>query len=81
MLAVLRNVLTADQGRMLEEGSLDLGFLRMPFAGSPGVLIDSLPVARFMPNSHVRLLQRYLLYSCPFSSYTSSEVAESVSSG
>src|ERR1700747_796148 len=27
----LRNILTADQGPMLEEGSLDLGFLRLPF--------------------------------------------------
>ena len=35
----LRNVLTADQGRMLEleEGALDIGFLRMPFNGGPGV--------------------------------------------
>jgi DNA-binding transcriptional LysR family regulator len=33
----LRNVLTADQGRMLEEGSLDLGFLWMPFASGPSL--------------------------------------------
>jgi DNA-binding transcriptional LysR family regulator len=33
----LRNILTADQGRMLEEGSLDLGFLRMPFATGPNL--------------------------------------------
>ena len=33
----LRNVLTADQGPMLEEGSLDLGFLRMPFNTGPNL--------------------------------------------
>jgi DNA-binding transcriptional LysR family regulator len=51
----LRNVLTADQGRMLEEGSLDLGFLRMPFAGSPGVGVVPIhqePFVMVVPSSH-----------------------------
>jgi DNA-binding transcriptional LysR family regulator len=53
----LRNVLTADQGRMLEEGSLDLGFLRMPFAGSPGVGVGVVPIHQepfvmVVPSSH-----------------------------
>ena len=51
----LRNVLTADQGRMLEEGSLDLGFLRMPFAGSPGVDVVPIhqePFVMVVPSSH-----------------------------
>src|SRR4029077_21199580 len=51
----LRNVLTADQGRMLEEGSLDLGFVRMPFAGSPGLSVVPIPQEPFvmvLPSSH-----------------------------
>lgn len=51
----LRNVLTADQGRMLEEGSLDLGFLRMPFASGPGlevVPIHQEPFVLVVPASH-----------------------------
>ena len=51
----LRNVLTADQERMLEEGSLDLGFLRMPFIGSPE--IEAMPIHKeqfviVVPASH-----------------------------
>jgi DNA-binding transcriptional LysR family regulator len=51
----LRNVLTADQGRMLEEGSLDLGFLRMPFAEGPGVDVVPIhqePFVMVVPSSH-----------------------------
>jgi DNA-binding transcriptional LysR family regulator len=51
----LRNVLTADQGRMLEEGSLDLGFLRMPFASGPRlevVPIHQEPFVLVVPASH-----------------------------
>jgi DNA-binding transcriptional LysR family regulator len=51
----LRNVLTADQGRILEEGSLDLGFLRMPFAGGPAVEVVPIhqePFVVVVPSSH-----------------------------
>jgi DNA-binding transcriptional LysR family regulator len=51
----LRNVLTADQGRMLEESSLDLGFLRMPFARGPGVEVVPIhqePFILVVPSSH-----------------------------
>jgi DNA-binding transcriptional LysR family regulator len=40
---------------MLEEGSLDLGFLRMPFAGSPGVDVVPIhqePFVAVVPSSH-----------------------------
>ena len=51
----LRNVLTADQRRMLEEGSLDVGFLRMPFI--PGPEIEVMPIHKeqfviVVPASH-----------------------------
>jgi DNA-binding transcriptional LysR family regulator len=51
----LRNVLTADQGKMLEEGALDLGFLRMPFIGGPSV--EVVPILEeqlviVVPSSH-----------------------------
>jgi DNA-binding transcriptional LysR family regulator len=61
----LRNVLTADQGRMLEEGSLDLGFLRMPFAGSPGV--DVVPIFKshlLWSYPHPTLWHENRLYAC-----------------
>ena len=38
----LRNILTADQGAMLEEGSLDLGFLRTPFNAGPNLEMASI---------------------------------------
>ncbi|HYZ73255.1 MAG TPA: LysR substrate-binding domain-containing protein [Chthoniobacterales bacterium] len=44
----LRNVLTADQGRMLEEGSLDVGFLRMPFIGSPQIEVMPIHSEQFV---------------------------------
>jgi len=40
---------------MLEEGSLDLGFLRMPFAGSPSVDVVPIhqePFVMVVPSSH-----------------------------
>lgn len=51
----LRNILTADQGPMLEEGSIDLGFLRMPFSTGPN--LDVAPVHKeefvlVVPSSH-----------------------------
>jgi len=51
----LRNVLTADQGPMLEEDSLDLGFLRMPFNTGPN--LESAPIHQedfvlVVPSSH-----------------------------
>jgi DNA-binding transcriptional LysR family regulator len=51
----LRNVLTADQGPMLEEDSLDLGFLRMPFNTGPN--LEAAPIHQedfvlVVPSSH-----------------------------
>jgi len=51
----LRNVLTADQGLMLEEGSIDLGFLRMPFATGPNLEVAPIHQENFLlvvPSSH-----------------------------
>ena len=75
----LRNVLTADQGPMLEEGSLDLGFLRMPFATGPNLEVAPIHQEEFVlvvPSSHalarksgVRLretaYETYVLYDRP----------------
>lgn len=75
----LRNVLTADQGPMLEEGSLDLGFLRMPFATGPNLDVAPIHQEEFVlvvPSSHalarksgVRLRETanetYVLYDRP----------------
>ena len=38
----LRNILTADQGQMLEEGALDLGFLRLPFNAGPNLEVATI---------------------------------------
>jgi DNA-binding transcriptional LysR family regulator len=51
----LRNILTADQGPMLEEGSLDLGFLRMPFNTGPNLEVAPIHQEEFVlvvPSSH-----------------------------
>ncbi len=59
----LRNVLTADQGLMLEEGSIDLGFLRMPFATGPNLEVAPIHQENFLlvvPSSHARNCQRDL---------------------
>jgi DNA-binding transcriptional LysR family regulator len=51
----LRNILTADQGPMLEEGSLDLGFLRMPFNSGPNLEVAAIHEEAFVvvvPSSH-----------------------------
>jgi DNA-binding transcriptional LysR family regulator len=51
----LRNILTADQGPMLEEGSLDLGFLRMPFSSGPNLEVAPIHQEEFVlvvPSSH-----------------------------
>jgi len=51
----LRNILTADQGPMLEEGSLDLGFLRMPFNTGPNLEVAPVHQEEFVlvvPSSH-----------------------------
>jgi DNA-binding transcriptional LysR family regulator len=51
----LFNVLTADQGSMLEEGSLDLGFLRMPFAAGPNLEVATIHQEDFVivvPSCH-----------------------------
>jgi len=51
----LRNILTAEQVQMLETGSLDIGFLRLPIGEHPA--IDVVPVHReplvlVVPSSH-----------------------------
>ena len=51
----LRNILTADQVQMLETGSLDIGFLRLPIGEHPA--LDVVPVHRepfvlVVPTSH-----------------------------
>ena len=51
----LRNLLTADQGPMLEEGSLDLGFLRLPFNAGPNLEFAAIHQENFVlvvPASH-----------------------------
>jgi DNA-binding transcriptional LysR family regulator len=51
----LRNLLTADQGPMLEEGSLDLGFLRLPFNAGPNLELAVIHQENFVlvvPASH-----------------------------
>jgi DNA-binding transcriptional LysR family regulator len=51
----LRNILTADQGPMVEEGSLDLGFLRMPFNPGPNLEVAAIHQEDFVlvvPSSH-----------------------------
>ena len=51
----LRNVLTADQGPMLEEGAIDLGLLRMPFAAGPNLEVAPIHQENFLivvPSSH-----------------------------
>jgi DNA-binding transcriptional LysR family regulator len=51
----LRNILTADQGPMLEEGSLDLGFLRLPFNTGPNLEVAAIHQEAFVlvvPSSH-----------------------------
>jgi DNA-binding transcriptional LysR family regulator len=72
----LRNILTADQGPMLEESALDLGFLRMPYATGPHLEAAPIHEESFVlvvPSSHpltrksaVRLRQTanetYVLY-------------------
>src|ERR1700721_2904301 len=51
----LRNILTAEQVEMLETGSLDIGFLRLPIGQHP--VLDVVPVHRerlvlVVPSSH-----------------------------
>src|SRR5258705_4028585 len=56
----LRNILTMDQIQMLEAGSLDIGFLRLPIGGHSGLEIVTVHRERFMlvvPSSH-RLAKR-----------------------
>ena len=51
----LRNILTADQGPMLEEGAIDLGLLRMPFAAGPNLEVAPIHQENFLivvPSSH-----------------------------
>ena len=63
----LRNILTIDQIRMLDAGSLDIGFLRLPIGGHSGlevVTVHREPFVLVVPSSHklakrkrVRLLE------------------------
>src|ERR1700726_3822703 len=51
----LRNVLTTDQFRMLEAGSLDIGFLRLPIGGHSElevVTVHREPFVLVVPSSH-----------------------------
>jgi DNA-binding transcriptional LysR family regulator len=56
----LRNILTAEQVQMLETGSLDIGFLRLPIGGHPAldvVTVHREPFVLVVPSSH-KLAQR-----------------------
>ena len=51
----LRNILTAEQVRMLETGSLDIGFLRLPIGGHSAldvVTVHREPFVLVVPSSH-----------------------------
>ena len=51
----LRNILTMDQVRLLEAGTLDLGFLRLPVEGHPEldiVTVHEEPFVLILPLSH-----------------------------
>jgi DNA-binding transcriptional LysR family regulator len=51
----LSNILTAEQGAMLEEGSIDLGFLRMPFSAGPNLEVAAIHREDFVlavPSAH-----------------------------
>ena len=51
----LRNILTAEQVRMLESGSLDVGFLRLPIGGHSEldvVTVHREPFVLVVPSSH-----------------------------
>jgi DNA-binding transcriptional LysR family regulator len=51
----LRNILTAEQVRMLETGGLDIGFLRLPIGGHSGldvVTVHREPFVLVVPSSH-----------------------------
>jgi DNA-binding transcriptional LysR family regulator len=51
----LRNILTAEQVQMLETGSLDIGFLRLPIGGYPAldvVTVHREPFVLVVPSSH-----------------------------
>jgi DNA-binding transcriptional LysR family regulator len=51
----LRNILTAEQVQMLETGSLDIGFLRLPIGGHPALDAVTVHRERFVlvvPSSH-----------------------------
>ena len=51
----LRNILTAEQVRMLESGSLDVGFLRLPIGGHSEldvVTVHREPFVHVVPSSH-----------------------------
>ena len=51
----LRNILTAEQVQMLENGSLDIGFLRLPIGGYPAldvVTVHREPFVLVVPSAH-----------------------------
>jgi DNA-binding transcriptional LysR family regulator len=51
----LRNIITAEQVQMLEAGSLDIGFLRLPIVGHSGldvVRVHRKPFVLVLPSSH-----------------------------
>ena len=51
----LRNILTAEQVQMLEAGSLDIGFFRLPIGEHPGLEVVTMhrePFVLVVPSSH-----------------------------
>jgi DNA-binding transcriptional LysR family regulator len=51
----LRNIVTAEQARMLETGARDIGFLRVPIGGQPAldvVIVHREPFVLVVPSSH-----------------------------
>jgi DNA-binding transcriptional LysR family regulator len=51
----LRSILTAEQVQMLETGSLDIGFVRLPIGGHPAldvVTVHREPFVLVVPSSH-----------------------------
>ncbi len=62
----LRNILTAEQVRMLETGALDIGFLRLPIGGHSGldvVTVHREPFVLVVPSSH-KLAKRKRVRLC-----------------
>ncbi len=51
----LRNILTSDQVKMIQEGSLDVGFVRLPIERPKGLIVTTIhrePLVIVLPSSH-----------------------------